>query len=250
MELRLPHSPHGQQAAQSELVQAGVRHKVACCWVGASIKHCCTEGQAARNSHDQGVHAGGWGRLEQRRGRRSPTATSSSAILPGPPLPPCRHSRHQHWPPQVKLFFDGQGPKVLQRARGLVLGIVVHRPADEHPVLGVHRAGCNVGSCSSPRRRRHPHVGRNAHRHQRQACSWQQTSGAPGIKCGQVHSAGRLHLAHQVPGDEVARYDEKDVHANVPSCDVRGPDVEAQDQEDGDSAQGLDVGAELGHGVI
>ena len=137
---------------------------------------------------------------------------------------------------------------MLERAGGLALGMVVDRPADGHPVFGVHRAGGHVGRNHLPSPPRYPHVRCSTDGDPRQAGGRQQAPGAAGVKAGQVYSPRGRHFPDKVPSDEVAGDDEKHVHADVAARDAGRPHMESQDQEDRDGAQGLDVGAEGGHG--
>ena len=201
----------------------------------------------AHGDHGPGVGGPGGDRVggEPAAAAASTAPTTSPAAAAGSP-PAAPAPGHQQGPPQVKLFLHGQGPKVLQRAGRLVLGQVVDRPADERPVFGVQGAGGHVGGGGGPGGRWHPQVGRDADGDQGQAGGRQQAPGPAGVKGGQVDPARGRHLPQQVARDEVAGDDEKDVDADVSAREVGRPNMEADDQEDGDGAQGLDVGAEGG----
>ena len=231
MPSRRSHRPHAQQSTQSQIKQTQVRHEIASCRIGLGVAQGCHKGQTTQHAHGQGVRAT-W-RARQCRSEKS------CELCTCPPRPPRRHPRHQQRQPHIELFLHGQRPEMLERAGGLALGMVVDRPADGHPVFGVHRAGGHVGRNHLPSPPRYPHVRCSTDGDPRQAGGRQQAPGAAGVKAGQVYSSPGPHFPHEVPGSEVAGYDEKDVHADVAARDPGRPDMEGQDQEDGNGAQGL-----------
>ncbi len=157
-----------------------------------------------------------------------------------------REHRQQRGPEKVELFLDGEGPEVQQRTLvvpgGEVVGLLRHEPPVGEGQCCRDDVVLHVGAAQ---RYGQPGPGQR-HRGEDHGGGGQQPPGPPGEEVPEPDPAGGDRLTDQQAGDQVARDDEEDVHADEAAGRPGNPGVEGEDREDGDRAQPLDVGAEGG----
>lgn len=76
----------------------------------------------------------------------------------------------------------------------------------------------------------------------------EEAAGAFGVEVGEGDPALFLEFFVEVGADEEAGDDEEDIYTDVAAGELLGPDVVDDDEQDGQGAEGLDIGAEAAGG--
>jgi hypothetical protein len=152
----------------------------------------------------------------------------------------------QQRPDDVELLLHREGPEVLDRGGGDVLGEVVHRAVGQAPVHEVERRGDDVLAGDLPPVLRQDEAREHRGDDQDDARRGEQTFGAPGVEGDQRDGAAAVELGEQQSGDQEPGDDEEDVDADETAGQVGQPGVVEQHQADRDRPEALDVRAETG----
>jgi hypothetical protein len=158
------------------------------------------------------------------------------AAAPGEP----RGADEQHRPDEVELLLDRERPEVLDGGRGRLGGEVVDLRERQHPVLDVARAGEDLLRRCRPLVVREQQHDRDADDEQHEHRRRQQAAGPADVEPPQPEPVA-VDVADDVTGDEEPGDHEEDVDADVAARHPVRPDVEGEDEQDGDGAQRLDL---------
>ena len=165
-----------------------------------------------------------------------------------PPVRPRPRGRqeHQHRPDQVELLLEAQRPEVEIRRWARHRREVVPGRHGEPDVGRGQGRGRAVEGHRRPVERRQERVGRDERDDQAGRGGGQDPPHATRVEVTDVDPAGPVVLPDQETRDQEPADQEEDVNADVAPGDPAEVGVVQDDEEDGDPAQALDVGAEPG----
>ena len=133
----------------------------------------------------------------------------------GHPFRAKREEQDQRRPDSVELLLNRQRPEVLEGRWRKLGSQVVGAGADEAEVAGEERRPARVlGDPVGPARAEVSIRGDHG-RDQDERAGRQQSSGAASVEVQERDRPGLLDLADQQTGDQEAREDEEDIHADV-----------------------------------
>ena len=212
------HQP-GQRCSDEQLLRAGVRPEVDARRVGRVVQH-----------HHQ--HCGCNGHQSDDR-QHDPDSPPTSQRAQGD---------HHDRPQEIPLLFDGQRPRVAQRARSEQRIEVALIGDDEAPVGDVAQCRHRIGTYGSPLLRQPPEPtggdGRRDHRNER----WHEPAETSDPERLEIDAIGVRRLPHQERRDQESRDDEEEVDAEeAPSCE-RAVQVIRNDHRNRHGAQPVECG--------
>ena len=155
-------------------------------------------------------------------------------------LPPqVEQNQHDRRPHDVELLLDGKAPHVLEHRRLSGGGEVVAPSHDEVPVGHVEQRGQRVEAQAGELAGAGEYLDEDGHSHQHHQEGGQEATGPAGPELAQADGQAPRPLTKEQGGDQEARQDEEDVHAEEAPAGHRRATVVEHHAEHGHGPQAV-----------